>query len=157
MDKYVVVVINNSEARFFTLEEAEWPEYESGPHLIEQKIISQSESSDNQGFWSKITGQDRQESSISINNSGKFERKFAQKITSEIINLVRINQSKRLVIVAQPQILNLARKSFIPTLFNNLRIQELSKDISYFNTTQIHKYLANKNLVPHCQTVVYPK
>lgn len=160
MDKYVVAVINNNEARLFTLEQAEWPEYESGPHLIEQKIVSQSKNTESVGLWSRITGKtgkNSQKSSVPINSYYKFERKFASQITSEIINLVRMNQSKRLILVAQPQILKLAHQSFVPTIFNNLQIRELHKDISHFHPVQIHQYLARKHLIPHCQTVVYPR
>ena len=157
MDKYVVVTVSNSKARFFTLEEAEWPEYESGPHLIEQKCISPLEDGCNQNFWSRIVSRSAQKSLLQPDHHYKFERKFAQKITSEIINLVRINQCQRLVLVAQPHILSLVRKSFIPTIFNNIYIQELPKDVSYFNTAQIHAYLAHKNLIPYCQKVSYPR
>ena len=157
MDKYVVVAISNSKARLFTLEEAEWPEYESGPHLIEQKCVSPLESGCNQNFWSKIVNRHPQKSFSYQDHHYRFERKFAQTISSEIINLVRINQTQKLILVAQPHILNLARKSFIPTIFNNLYIQELPKDVSHFNTAQIHTYLAHKNLIPYCQKVSYPR
>ena len=35
MNQFCVVVTNGSQARFFTLEDAEFPEYQSSPNLIE--------------------------------------------------------------------------------------------------------------------------
>ncbi|VEP13776.1 conserved hypothetical protein [Hyella patelloides LEGE 07179] len=157
MDKFIVVAINNSEARFFTLEEAEWPEYESGPNLVEQENLSYCTSDYCQGFWFKITNRHYRKLKNTKYTQHQFERKFAQKVTSEIINLVRIHQGQKLILIAQPQILNLIRKSFTPTLFKNLQIQELSKDISHFSANQIHQYLAQKHLIPAYQKVFYPR
>ena len=156
MDKCVVVAIGNSQARFFTLEQAEWPEYESGPNLVEQEVLSHSEPSYSNRLWSKIT-QKYDQVKTADHTHYKFERRFAQKITGEIINLIRIHQGQKLILIAQPPILNLIRKLFTPTLFHNLQIKELSKDLHHFNTNQIHQYLARKQLIPACQTVVYPR
>ena len=156
MDKVVVAVISSTQARFFTLEQAEWPEYESGPHLIEQSSLLHSVSQHSRGLWTKIVNHQQKNRAIEEHHC-QFERKFAQKITGEIINLIRIHQGQRLIVVAQPQILNLMHKFFTPTLFHNLHIKELPKDITHFGSNQIHHYLAQKHLIPACQTVVYPR
>lgn len=157
MDKCIVVLINNNQARFFTLEAAEWPEYESGPNLVEQKSLAYSTDNYSQKLWQTIVNREQQNSPKSDRIHGKFERKFAQQITSEIINLIRICQGKKLILVAQYQTLNLIKKFFTPTIFNNLQIEEIPKDISYFKVNQIHQYLAQKKLVPACQKIVYPR
>ena len=156
MDKCVVVAIGNNKARFFTLEPAEWPEYESGPDLVERKVLSYPTSNYGQSLWSKITNKHHQDSKVNKDRHYKFEPKFAREITSEIIHLVRINQGKKLILVAKPQILQLTRKFFTPTLFNHLQIEELNKDLSNFSSSQIHQYIAKKQLIPACRKVVYP-
>ena len=157
MERIVVVAISNSQARFFTLEQAEWPEYESGPHLIEQSNLERSRLKSERGLWTKITKKQHHNSRALEKDSYQFERKFAQEITGEIIHLIRIKQGQKLILIARPPILNLIHKSFIPTLFHNLHIQELPKDIGHFSCSQIHQYLAQKQLLPACQTVVYPR
>jgi protein required for attachment to host cells len=156
MERIVVVVINNAQARFFTLEQAEWPEYESGPHLIEQSNLERSALKSDRGLWTKITKKQQEDRALEENRY-TFDWKFAQEITGEIIHLIRIKQGQKLILIARPQIINLIHKFFTPTLFHNLHIQELPKDISYFSSSQIHQYLAQKQLVPACQTVVYPR
>lgn len=156
MERIVVVAIGNDLARFFTLEQAEWPEYESGPHLIEQGNLAPSKLSEAR-LWTKITKKQSHNIKSLPKDSYQFERKFAQEITGEIIHLIRIKQGQKLILIARPQIINLVHKFFTPTLFHNLHIQELSKDLSHFNSNQIHRYLAQKQLLPACQTVVYPR
>ena len=156
MERIVVVVINNSQARFFSLEQAEWPEYESGPHLIEQSNLEGSTLKSDRGLWTKINKKQQDDRALEEDRY-TFERKFAQEITGEIIHLIRIKQGQKLILIARTQILNLIHKSFTPTLFHNLHIQELPKDLSHFSSSQIHQYLAQKQLVPACQTVVYPR
>lgn len=156
MERIVIVAIGNTQARFLTLEQAEWPEYESGPHLIEQSNLAPSKLSE-KGLWTKIAKKQAQNIKSLANNHYQFERKFAQEITAEIIHLIRIKQGQKLILIARPQILNLIHKFFTPTLFHNLHIQELPKDIQGFSSSQIHQYLAQKQLVPACQTVVYPR
>lgn len=157
MDKCVVAVIGNNKARFFTLEEAEWPEYESGPNLVEQESLSPSASGYGHDLWSKIANKYSHRSQEADSDRYQFERKFAQKIASEIVNLVRINQGQTLILVAKPQILNAMQKLFVPTIFNGLKIKALRKDISHFKPSQVHQYLAQKQLIPACQKVVYPR
>ena len=157
MERIVVVAISNAQARFLTLEQAEWPEYESGPHLIEQSNLEHSKLKSDRGLWTKVTKKPHQNTRALEEARYQFERKFAQEITGEIIHLIRIKQGQKLILIARPQILNLIHKSFTPTLFNNLHIQELAKDIGHFSPSQIHQYLAQKQLVPACQTVVYPR
>ena len=156
MEQIIVVAIGNNLARFFTLEQAEWPEYESGPHLIEQSNLAPSKLSE-KGLWTKITKKQSQNIKSLAKDSYKFESKFAREITGEIIHLIRIKQGQKLILIARSPIINLIHKFFTPTLFKSLHIQELPKDFSHFGSKQIHQYLAQKQLIPACQTVVYPR
>jgi protein required for attachment to host cells len=157
MDKSIIVIINSNLARFFTLEPAEWPEYESGPNLIEQKNVSYSKANYEGNFWFNLISHPQRNSSNFVERSERFERKFGQQITSEIVSLIRIHQGQKLILVARPQILNLVKKFFKPTIFKTIQVTELNKDLSHFNTSKIHQYLAQKQLIPACQKIVYPR
>ena len=157
MEKTIVVAINNSKARFFTLEEAEWPEYESGPNLVERESLCYSIEKSEKRAWFLINFKHHQKSKEQKNSKKSFERKFAQKIIGEIVNLIRIYQGQKIILIAQPQILLLIRKFFTPTIFTHLTVQELPKDISHFGRNQIHQYLAQKQFIPAYQKVFYPR
>lgn len=156
MDKCTVIVIGNDQARFFILEEAEWPEYESGPDLVEQSLLIPHAKNEKSPFWQNIVPKSGQQDSAENTSNYIFDKKFAQKITGEIISLIRVNQSSRLILVANPKIIVLVRRFFTPTMFNNLQIQELHREIGHLSSLQIHNYLAAKQLIPACQKVVYP-
>ena len=156
MDKCTVIVISNNQARFFILEESEWPEYESGPNLVEHSLLVPLSVNNQSKFLSAIIQKDSGEGSSKNSSDYIFDKKFAQRITGEIISLIRINQSSRLILVSPPSIIGLVRKFFTPTIFKNLHIQELHNDICHFSSLQIHNYLASKQLIPACQKVVYP-
>ncbi len=40
MNQAVIAVMDGTKARFFTLEEAEFPEYQSSPNLMEHQCLS---------------------------------------------------------------------------------------------------------------------
>ena len=157
MDKCTVIVISNDQARFFILEESEWPEYESGPDLVEQSLLVPYSENRRSIFWSKMVQKNSKEISYKVSSNYIFDKKFAQRITGEIISLIRVNQSSKLVLVANPQIIVLVRRFFTPTMFSNLDIQEIHNDIGHFSSLQIHNYLASKQLIPACQKVIYPR
>jgi len=157
MDKCTVIVISNNQARFFILEESEWPEYESGPDLVEQSLLVPYSENGRSTFWSNMMPKNSKDITSKTSSSYIFDKKFAQKITGEIISLIRVNQSSKLVLVANPKIIVLVRRFFTPTMFSNLDIQEIHSDIGHFSSLQIHNYLASRKLIPACQKVVYPR
>ena len=57
--------------------------------------------------------------------------------------------------MAEPQILGLMREAMSDNLFKNLNIKEVAKDICHFKVTQIHDYLAKKELLPACNKVYF--
>lgn len=157
MDKCTVIVIGNNQARFFILEESEWPEYESGPNLVEKSVMVPYSVNKQSQLWSTIIQKGKRKERTNPAPDYIFDKKFAQKITGEIISLIRVNQSSKLILVAEPKIINLVKRFFAPTIFQNLEIQELHIDISHLSSLQIHNYLASQQLVPACQKVVYPR
>ena len=61
MNQYCVVVTNGARARFFTLEEPQFPELESGPNLVELKSLQnpQHRETGNQLWSEPKTGRNR--------------------------------------------------------------------------------------------------
>ncbi|MDJ0620957.1 MAG: host attachment protein [Calothrix sp. MO_192.B10] len=162
MNQILVTVMDRTRARFLTLESAQFPEYESGPNLIEQKSIlnpiqelqgkelwANVKTGRNQGLGSKAHAyDDRRESHVV-----EFERRFAQMIAHEILNLTQSWHIQQVLLVAEPQILGVVRQEVIPVLPKNLQIQDLAKDLCNHRPLEIHEHLANHNLLPTRQRI----
>ena len=162
MAKFAVAVINGTQARFFTLDSTMSSEYESGPNLIEHKGLTDlTKEIPGQELWANIkTGRNRASGGQvhgyddhRQNHEIEFEKKFANKINSAMLNIVKTYEARQLILVAEPQILGLIREAMTDKLFTNLNISEVAKDICHFNINQIHDYLAKKELLPACQKV----
>jgi len=162
MGKFAVAVINGTQARFLTLDSAASSEYESSPNLIEHEGLTDSTKElHGQELWANTkTGRNRgsrgQAHSYDDhrqNHELEFEKRFANKINSAMLNLIKIHQAKHLILVAEPQILGMMREAMTDNLFKNLKVYEVAKDICHLKSNQIHDYLAKKELLPPCQKV----
>lgn len=157
MSQFLVAVIDGSRARFFTLEQALVPEYESGPNLIEHQYLlnpanelpgkelwADVKTGRNQGSASQAHGyDDRRQSHVE-----EFGRRFAHTVATEILGLIQTYQAQRVVLVAEPQILGVVREVLAPLLPKTLQLQELAKDLCKLKPLELHKHLATKNLLP---------
>ena len=162
MAKFAVAVINGTSARLFTLDSAARSEYESSPNLSEHEGLSDSTKElHGQELWANTkTGRNRGTSGQAHsyddhrqNHELEFERRFAHKISSAMLNLIKTHQAKQLILVAEPQILGMMREAMTDKLFKTLNLAEVAKDICHFNGHQIHDYLAKKELLPACRKV----
>ena len=157
MNQAVVAVLDGTKARFFTLETAEFPEYESSPNLVEhQSLTNNAKELAGKDLWANTkTGRNRGSRSQGHgyddhrqNHVSEFERSFAKEIESQIIELVQERDARQLLLVAEPQMLGLIRDSLAPHLPKNVKLQELAKDLCKLKPLDIHEYLAHKNLIP---------
>ena len=157
MKQAVVAVLDGTRARFFTLETAEFPEYESSPNLVEhESLTNKTKELAGKDLWANIkTGGNRGSRSQSHgyddhreNHLNEFERSFAKEIESKIIALVQERDARQLLLVAEPQMLGFIRESLTPHLPKNVKLQELAKDLCKLKPLDIHEYLAHKNLIP---------
>ena len=157
MNQWIIAVLDGSRARFFTLEQAELPEYESGPNLIEKKdLCNPAQEVPGKELWANVKTGRNQGSATQAhgyddhrqNHVGEFGRRFAQMIAAEAINLTQVYRSQKLLLVAEPQILGFVREALAPLLPKNLEIQELAKDLCKLKPLELHQHLANKNLLP---------
>ena len=162
MGKFAIAVINGSQARFFILDSTASSEYESGPNLIEhdslanstrelhgQELWANTKTGRNRGASGQAHGYDDHRQKHEI----EFEKRFANKINSAMLNLIKTRQARQLIVVAEPQILGMMREAMTDSLFKTLNIHEVAKDICHLKLHQIHDYLAKKNLLPPCQKV----
>ena len=157
MARFLVVAIDGTTARFFTLEPGEFPESESGPKLIEREQLNNpSNALHGQELWANTkTGRNRGSNGKAHayddrrqNHVTEFERQFAKDIASKIVELDRDFAAHQLLLVAEPQILGIARDPLSSVLPKSLRVSELAKDICHFKPQEIHEYLAKKALLP---------
>ena len=160
MNQAIVAVLDGTKARFFILETAEFPEYESGPNLIEHEGLLNSEKErQGQDLWANTktgcnrgsAGQAHGYDDHRQNHMIEFERRFAQKIATNIAHLARVHQAQRVLLIAEPQILGLMRETLIPVLPKTLELSELAKDLCQLKPSELQGYLANKKLLPACK------
>lgn len=157
MTQSLVAVIDGSKARFFTLEQAAMPEYESGPNLVEhESLANTAKEMQGKDLWANTkTGRNRGSSGQAHgyddhrnNHIGEFERSFAKEIVSHLVDLAQTSNSQRVLLVAEPQVLGFVRDALTPVAPKNLQIQELAKDLCKLKPQEIHEYLASKELLP---------
>lgn len=157
MSQILIAVINGTRARFLTLEKAEVPEYEYGPKLIERKdMLNPTREVAGKDLWSNVktgrnqssTGQAHAYDDHRENHMSEFERRFAQIVAAEIVNLIQAYQAQQLVLVSETQTIGVMREALTPLLPKNVQIQEVAKDLCKLKPLEIHDYLANKNLLP---------
>ncbi|MGK7896406.1 MAG: host attachment protein [Xenococcus sp. (in: cyanobacteria)] len=162
MVKFAVAVMNGTQARFFTLDSAATSKYESSPNLVEQQSLADStQELHGQELWANVkTGRNRGSNGQAHsyddhrqNHKIEFEKRFAHKISDAMLNIIKTNDARQLILVAEPKILGIMRSSMTDNLFKALNIQEVTKDICHFKVNQIHDYLAKKELLPACQKV----
>jgi protein required for attachment to host cells len=157
MSQYLVAVIDGTRARFLTLEPAEFPEYQSGPNLVECESMSNATNDrPDQELWTDsktgrnrgANGQAHSYDDHRDNHRVEFERRFAQEIVNCAHHLLQSYQIQNLVLVAEPQILGLMRDVLGSTIGRSVQTSELSKDLCHLKPHELHDYLANRKLLP---------
>lgn len=157
MQRFLVVVLDGTKARFLTLAPVEFPETESGPNLIEQdELLNPANEMAGQDLWANTkTGRNRGSGGQSHNyddhrsrHIAEFGRKFAQEVTTHIDDLIREHQSDCLVLIAEPQILGLLRESLHASNGRSVTIHEMAKDLCRLKSREIHEYLTKKEILP---------
>lgn len=163
MNESVVAVIDGTKARFFTLEVAEFPEYQSSPNLVEHQCLSNSaKEMAGKELWANIkTGRNRGSrrqghgyDDHRQNHISEYERNFAKEVSQKIIDFINQFDSHHVLLVAEPQILGLVRECLTPNLPKNIHLQDLAKDLCKLKPLELHEYLADKNLLPARKVVV---
>ena len=161
MSDYLIVVVNRSLARFFTLEPVEFPQLESGPRLKECGEMTNPETMDAQRlFTDSKTGRgatpggavhgydDHRDQHLN-----DVRRRFATNVAEQVRKLAK-NKGVRTIILTSsarmrqflyPDLERLARQDY--------RIFRLSKNMINFTPQKIHAYLAEEGMVPERKMV----
>jgi protein required for attachment to host cells len=156
MNHTLVVVLNGTKARFFTLESANFPEHESGPNLIEHEaLINEENELSGQDLWaSSKTGRNRGSAGQSHsyddhrqNHVLEFGQRFSQNIVSRMQAFIESHRIRHLLLVAEPQMLGIVRESNAE-ISKTIEVKELAKDLCQFSARDLHEYLASKKLLP---------
>lgn len=156
MTYLLIAVIDHSCARLFTFEESDFPE-QSPPTLVErQQLHNESARQNAAALWSDTqAGNNRSTVSNPYgyddrrdNHMREFERRFVKAVASELRPLKETYQPRKLILVAESQILSAARKAITAdSALKSLKCDELAKDLGHFTTPEIHQYLAKQQLV----------
>lgn len=159
MNQYCVIVANGHKACFFTLEEPDAPEVESGPNLIRQKDLkspelnpkngtpwTESKSGGNRGHGGQSHGYDdhRQQ------HDDDVERRFANSIADECHKITH-NKQSNVILVSQKRMLGHLR-SAIDSRIHGVNTNELAKDLIKLSPLELHQYLAKQKLLPERRT-----
>jgi protein required for attachment to host cells len=157
MNKYLVVAIDASIARFLTLEPIDHLLEKSKYHLVEHKsLLNSVRELPGKELWTTTkTGRNLGAGSQAHayddgreNHLHEYERRFVRTVADKIIEFTQSQSIRQLVLVAEAQTLGLLRESVIPLLHSNLNTQAIAKDLCKFTATEIYKYLAGKNILP---------
>lgn len=163
MQHNCVVVAGGSRARFFTLEDAEYPDMQSGPNLCEVNDLvnlekethgidlwSDSKSGRNRGSSGAAHGYDDHRSQ----HEDEFERRFARDVAREAAHMLKQNSTRQLVLVAQKRILGFLRHELDALIKAGIDIKELAKDLSKLSALEVHQHLAREQLLPQRRSPV---
>ena len=156
MSELLVTVVDGTKARLFTVEEAEFFA-QPGPNLVERKeLLNPVQDRSGKMLWANAkTGRNRGAAHQAHgyddhrqHHIDEFERRFTREIATEIVNATQTYQIRKVLLVAEPQILGFMRESLAPLLPARIHIQELAKDLCKLKPLEIHKYLTAKHLLP---------
>lgn len=157
MQHNCVVVAGGARARFFTLEEAEYPEMESGPNLCEvNDLVNLAQATHGVDLWSETkSGRNRGNNGAAhgyddhrSQHEEEFERRFAREVAREATRLLSQNSTRQLVLVAQKRILGFLRNELGALIKAGVDIKELAKDLTKLPTQELHEHLAREQLLP---------
>lgn len=159
MSQFLITTINGATARFFTLNSASFPEAEADAtlKLIEHEgIISPEGELPGEELWSNtksgrnrgVKGQAHSYDDHRQNHKTEFERRFAQSITTRLLDLAQSYQAQQLILIAEPHTLGMMREVCIPMLPKQLKVNEVARDLCHLKPQELHEYLADKGQLP---------
>lgn len=158
MQQNCVVVAGGSRARFFTLNEVEFPEMQSGPNLCEvNDLVNPEQEAQGNDLWSDSkAGRNRGNAGGGTHgyddhraqHEDEYERRFARDIAREAARLIEKSSTRQLVLVAQKRILGFLRNELDTLIKAGVEIRELAKDLTKLSPLELHEHLAREHLIP---------
>jgi len=149
MNQYCVVVTNGSKARFFTLQEAEYPEIQSSPNLVEINTLLHP---DHEQARKTREYQRGNTTEIDTPNSHEvhhpeFDRQFANTIVTEASLMSQHANRSPILLISKKRMLGHLREAASSKL-KGIETHELAKDLSKLSPRELHNYLAKEKLLP---------
>lgn len=153
-----VVVVNGVRARFFKLEESDFPEMNPGPNLIEREdMVNPEGRSVEGGQWSENKS-GRNRSALSggahgyddhrSNHEEEYAKRFARTIVDETLRRCKNEKANKVVMVAKSHMMGLLRKEASNLSKAGIEMSEYSKDLAKANVQDLHATLAKEKLIP---------
>lgn len=143
----IVVVASGAQVRFFNLQHADDPAYESGPRLVEQEcLINPQQEATDRELWSDNThGYDDHRDQ----HRAEYCRRFLQQAAETLKRLAATNKVTRVVVAAEARVLGILRQILQDK--HDFNLLEVGKDYSKFNAQQLQAHLASLGLIAPCR------
>ena len=157
MSDYLIVVVNRAQARFFTLEPVEFPEFESGPRLVTRTELDNPAIRDIQEkYTDSKTGRGAAPGGGSVHgyddkrhqHLDELRRRFAVSVTEHIRKLARAERTSTVILASSARMRRFLYPGLDTLTRQGYRIHKLSKNMINFPPQKIHEYLAEDGLVP---------
>ncbi len=151
----IVVVTNGAQARFFTLEPAESPAYESSPRLVEQEcLVNPQQEVAGKNLWSDNSGGNRSTGGGGSHgyddhrdqHRAEYERRFARQVASATTELARSRKADQVVLAADSRMLGSLRDELHRV--NGFDLKQVARDYSKLSVLDLHEQLAGLDLLP---------
>ncbi len=157
MSDYLIVVVNRSLARFFTLEPVEFPELESGPRLMECGELANPEIADAQELYTDSkTGRGAAPQGGAVHgyddnrdqHLDEVRRRFAVRVVERICKQARNKRARTIILAASARMRQFLYPDLETLTRQDYRVLKLSKNMINFSAQKIHEHLAEDGLVP---------
>lgn len=164
MGEHLIVVVNDERARIFTLQQAKFPELESGPKIIELEDLINPEAmlGDQERYSDSKTGRgtaprggpvhgydDRREQHLH-----ELRRRFASTVMAEIQKVMKAQGAGKVIAASSVPM----RQHIYPSLEKLSKqgcgVSKVAKNMVGFSPQKIHAHLADMGLVPMQKRVV---
>jgi hypothetical protein len=158
MGEHLIVVVNDEKARLFTLEPVKFPEFESGPRIVElEDLINPEAMVGNQERYSdskpgrgaaprggSVHGYDDRRGQ----HLEEIRRRFSATALKEIQKLAKAQHVGTIIVAASAPM----RQHIYPALETlskqGYEVSKVAKNITKFSPQDVHTYLADLGLVP---------
>ncbi len=158
MGEYCIATVSEAEAKFYCLEPVEYPELESGPRLCEIAQIANPEKRlpDREIYTDTRSGRGRAPGKgpghgyddHRLRRDEEASRKFSRAVLEKIRELALREDTRRVILAAQPKMLGLLRQDVHLLEREGIEVREHGKDLTKLSPRQIHEHLAKEGLVP---------
>lgn len=157
MNQHLIVVVNRSLARFFTLDPVAIPELESGPRIrVYAELENQEISHGKEMFADSKTGRGAAPTGGGVHgyddkrnqHFDELRRRFALKVIDQIDKALKANKSKNIILASSARMRRFLYPEIDRIARQGLKVHKLSKNIINFTPQKIHELLAEEGLVP---------